>query len=239
MIRAIIVDDEQQSRNTLKKLITKFTANVHIIDEAYNVVSAVEVIREKKPELVFLDISMPDGNGFDALDICSNTDFEVVFTTAYSEYAIKAIRHNAMDYLLKPININELNSAVAKAVKRIQVKRELDDTENADTKMLAVPTIHGYKFIEKEDILYLNAKGAYTEIYLKDGSVYTCSQNLKHYESILPKGLFFRSHNSYLINISQVKYYNKGDGSYITMVDNTCVVLSRRKIRDFLKRFYI
>ncbi len=240
MIKTLIIDDESQSRNTLKKLLTRFTNNITIVGDAYDVASGIEAIKKKKPELVFLDISMPDGTGFDTLNGCKNEQFEAIFTTAYSEYAIKAIRANALDYLLKPISISDLKAATVKAYEKIKKNSSNKYIDNhSELNKIAVATINGHKFIEKESIIYLHAKGAYTEICCVNNVVHTCSHNLKYYESLLSSKQFFRIHNSYMINISHVLSFNKGDGSYIVMIDNSCVPISRRKKKDFLNRFHI
>lgn len=235
MIKTLIVDDESQSRNTLRKLIARHTKDINVVSEANNVVSAVEKIKKEKPELIFLDISMPDGSGFDAIEKCIDQQFEVIFTTAYNEYAIKAIRHNAIDYLLKPISISELRAATERVCNKIM---SATNTDMHVSNMLNVSTVNGHKFIDIACVLYLSAKGAYTEIYCEDGSVYTCSHNLKHYEAILPPKYFFRSHNSYLINLSFVKYLSKGDTGHIVMADNSNVLLARRKKKEFLSKFF-
>lgn len=242
MIRSLIIDDELQSRKTLRKLINRFTTNVDIVGEAYDVTSGVNAIKSTKAQLVFLDISMPDGSGFDALKKCDNENFEVIFTTAYEEYAINALRSNAIDYLLKPINIQELKCATEKAFEAISSKANADkniDSKHYITKNIGIATISGHEFIERDDIIYIGAKGGYSEINCINGKKFLSSRNLRYYENILPKAEFFRSHHSYIVNLSHIKYFNKSDGGYIIMTDDTFALLSRRKKKLFFEKLSI
>ncbi|MEZ5018456.1 MAG: LytTR family DNA-binding domain-containing protein [Flavipsychrobacter sp.] len=245
MIKTVIVDDEPKSRKTLKTLLSRHTNNIDVLSEANNVANGIAIINKLKPQLVFLDISMPDGNGFDLLENCSHS-FEIIFTTAYTEYVISALRAKAADYLLKPINIDELQKAV-KVVEENIIDREKITTKytllqrdlKTQTNKIAIATVNGHEFIDKENILFLEAKGSYTQIMCIDERKIISSKSLKQFEEALSSNLFFRTHNSYIVNLSHVKYFNQGDGFYIKMSNNSCIALARRKRKDFLALFSI
>lgn len=242
MVRAIIIDDELQSRKTLKALINRYTDDIDIVCDADSVANGVAAIKEANPQLVFLDISMPDGDGFDVLDKCNYENFEVIFTTAYDEYTIKALRVQAVDYLLKPINISELQNAVNSAVNKIM--HNLQYVNNVDNnsvlllqKKIAIPAAKGVSFIDLNDIIYLAANGSYTNIVCVNDINILSSKPMKEYENILPSKIYFRTHHSYIVNLNYVKQFHREDGNYILMDNNFEVALSRRKKQDFFALF--
>lgn len=247
MIKAIIVDDELKSREILSALLTKYCEGVKIECMTDNVSSAVELIETHQPDLVFLDIAMPDGTGFNVLDQLENADPEIIFTTAYNEYALQAIKANAVDYVLKPISIQDLQTAVQKATERILDNRNLEAARvllkknrfaNSNPGKIAIPDSDGLKFIDTDDIIYLEAKGTYTEFYCTGGSKYLSSKPLKEYELILPPDQFFRAHHSYIINLKLIQNYHKGNGGYVTMAEGSVIDISKRKKRRFLEIFH-
>lgn len=247
MIKAIVVDDELKSREILSALITKYCEGIKIEAEAHNVATAVGMINEHQPDLVFLDIAMPDGTGFDVLNLLEEADPEVIFTTAYNEYALQAIKADAIDYILKPINIFELQTAVQRATKRILDKRNLDAANallkhnrfaNTNPGKIAIPENDGLRFIDTEQIIYLEAKGTYTEFFCTGGYKYLSSKPLKEYEIILPPNQFFRAHHSYIIHLKYIQNYHKGNGGYVTMAEGSVIDISKRKKRRFLEIFH-
>ncbi len=247
MIKAIIVDDELKSREILSALVAKYCEGVKVEAEAHSVATAVSVIEEHQPDLVFLDIAMPDGTGFDVLNMLEDADPEIIFTTAYNEYALQAIKADAIDYILKPINIPELQTAVQKATERILDKRNLDtarallkSNRHAFTNpgKIAIPDNEGLRFIDMEHIIYLEAKGTYTELFCKGGTKYLSSKPLKEYENILPPDQFFRAHHSYIIHLKYIQNYHKGNGGYVTMAEGSVIDISKRKKRRFLEIFH-
>ncbi len=248
MLRSVIIDDEKKSRNTLSTLIERYSEGITVCAEAANVAHGIKVINEVKPKLVFLDISMPDGTGFDLLDNFKEKDFELIFTTAYNEYAIKAIKVQAIDYILKPINISELQNAINKVREKIIATAAVQsntlqqiNTGNTEYKRqdkIAVTVNGGLEFLMLTDIVHLVAKGAYTSIYCRDNKVILSSHSLKEYEELLPCDCFYRTHHSHIVNLSHIKYFHRGDGGYIIMTDNTEVALSRRRKKDFLSLFH-
>ncbi|MBZ0098026.1 MAG: LytTR family DNA-binding domain-containing protein [Taibaiella sp.] len=247
MIKAIIIDDELKSRNILSALVSKYCEGVRIEAEAHNVASAVQVINQYIPDLIFLDIAMPDGTGFDVLDSIEDDAPEVIFTTAYNEYALQAIKANATDYILKPVNIFELQTAVQKASDRIIEKRNIETamallknnrTGNTNPGKIAIPDNDGLRFIDTDHIIYLEARGTYTEFFCTGGNKLLSSKPLKEYESILPQDQFFRAHHSYIINLRFIQNYHKGNGGYVTMAEGSVIDISKRKKRRFLEIFH-
>ena len=243
MINAIIIDDEAKGSLAWRDKLLAYCPQIKIIAEAANGQEALMLIQHYKPQLIFLDIEMPRMNGFEMLNELEEKNFHIIFTTAYDQYAIKAIKYAAFDYLLKPIDIEELKTAVEK----------LSNTENKETKKqvellqqnmlhpkkqlhkLAIPTLEGLMFYEISDIVHLEANSNYTYIHLSNKTKITASKTLKEFEELLPDDIFFRTHHSHLINLNYIKRYIKGDGGQIELQNGTYVDVSRRKKEDFLK----
>lgn len=243
MIRAIIVDDEPKNRKVLRSLLEKFCPQVTVEQEAGSAQEALEVIALSKPDLLFLDIEMPYGNGFDLLDQLMPVDFEIIFITAFDEYTLKAFKYSALDYLLKPVNIEELQSAVERASKKIHLKSINQQLANllqnmapnkAAVSKIAVPTNDSYVFLALRDILRLEARGNYTCIYTNDGGKHISSRNIKQYDELLPEKQFFRIHNSHIINLEHVKKYRRGRGGEVEMADGALLEVATRRKDAFL-----
>jgi two-component system LytT family response regulator len=243
MIRAVIVDDEEKGRLTLKNVIEKNCQNIQILDLCDSVLAATESIEKHNPDLVFLDIEMPFQNGFSLFEKFKNPTFDVIFITAYDHYAIKAIKYSAMDYLLKPVDADELKAAVAK-IKQKKTSLQLPDFElllsnlklKGNSAKIAVPTFEGLQMINSTDIIKCTANESYTEIVLTSGKKIMVSRILKEYEDLLSDFNFFRVHNSCLINLAHVAKYIKGDGGYVVMIDGESVEVSRRKKNELLNK---
>jgi two-component system LytT family response regulator len=243
MIRAVIVDDEEKGRLTLKNVIEKNCPNIQILDLCDSVLAATESIEKHNPDLVFLDIEMPFQNGFSLFEKFKNPTFDVIFITAYDHYAIKAIKYSAMDYLLKPVDADELKAAVAK-IKQKKTSLQLPDFElllsnlklKGNSAKIAVPTFEGLQMINSADIIKCTANESYTEIVLTSGKKIMVSRILKEYEDLLSDFNFFRVHNSCLINLAHVAKYIKGDGGYVVMIDGESVEVSRRKKNELLNK---
>lgn len=244
MITCILVDDELKSRESLKILIEDFCENIEVKALCQNVAEAMDAIRVYKPDVVFLDIQLQRETGFDLLTKLDNINFEVIFTTAYSEYAIKAFKFSAIDYLLKPIDIDDLKRAIAKVEKRVgdslgqRIQQLMSNlkSSSAENYKLALPTTDGLIFVKVSDILYCEASSNYTEITLMDNKKYVVSRTLKEYEDLLSEYDFFRIHNSFLINLNAVKKYVRGEGGYVIMVNDKSLDVSKRKKESFLSR---
>jgi two-component system LytT family response regulator len=243
MIKAIIVDDEAKSRITLKDLVDRHCPSVEVVELCSSVATALQAIEKHSPNLVFLDIEMPNGSGFSLLEKFSAPSFAVIFTTAYDHYAIRAIKFSAMDYLLKPVDVEELKQAVSK------LENKADDADDKLRKVelllsnlksrsarIAVPTFEGLQMISAENIIRCVANESYTEITLAGGKKIMVSRLLKDYEDLLGEYNFFRIHNSCLINLIHVVKYIKGEGGYVVMSDNETCEVSRRKKNELLSR---
>jgi two-component system LytT family response regulator len=245
MLKAIVVDDEHKSCENLKILLEDFCTNIKVVQMAHSVADAIIAIQEHQPDVVFLDIQMQKETGFDLLKKISNIDFEVIFTTAYSEYAIDAIRFSAIDYLLKPIDIGELKAAVDKLSKKSSnklISQKVDilmqnfKSENAENYRLAISDSDGITFVNINEIIYCEGSSNYTNFYLQNGKKHIVPKTLKEYEELLSNYNFFRIHNSYLINLKEVKKYFRGDGGYVEMSNTDKLDVSKRKKEFFLKK---
>lgn len=246
MIKAIIVDDEPRNIRILKNLLEEFCPEVIISGEAESAEAAITVIRTVQPDLVLLDIEMPFGNAFDLLNKLMPVNFQVIFVTAFDNYALKAFRYYALDYLLKPVDIEELKAAVKKAVERVKEKnmsktldvfiQTMKPAKNVLQK-IGLPTNDGLVFANIENIVRCEASGSYTIIYLQDKQKFIVSKSLKEYEDLLPEDNFCRIHHSHIVNLAYVKKYFKGRGGYIEMNDNTTIEVATRKRDEFLAKF--
>ena len=246
MLKAIIVDDEPKARENLQLLLHDFVKGVEVVALCQNIAEAVSAVEKFSPEVVFLDIQLQRETGFDLLTKLKEINFEVIFTTAYTEYAIKAFKFSAIDYLLKPIDIEELQKAVAKVEKRMsnsmtnrltQLVQNLRQGSTENYK-IALPTMEGLVFVNVKDILYCEASSNYTQIFTNEEK-YLVSKTLKEYDELLSDHNFFRIHNSYLININSIKKYVKGDGGYVVLNNNTSLDVSKRKKEAFLNKIGI
>lgn len=246
-MRTIIVDDEKLSRSVLKLLLEKHCPAVNIVAVCADGISALEAIEKYQPDLLFLDVEMPGLNGFEVLRACKDASFSVIVTTSYDHYALDAIRHNALDYLLKPIIREDLIDAVDKAMRRQRQKGP--SVENNDSLMeflhqhlypgerLALPSPEGLRMLLVKDILYCVAEGENTSIHLINalGPSLVC-RSLKEVEGLLKNKGFFRVHHSYLINLNHMERYIKGDGGDIIMSDGSCIPVSRQRKQEFMER---
>jgi two-component system, LytTR family, response regulator len=244
MIKTIIIDDEHNASEFLEKMLKKYFPNkFHICKTCDNVDDAVKQIEEHQPDLVFLDIQMPNKNGFALFKEIKDINFEVIFTTAHSEYAIEAIKRSALDYLLKPINYIDLLGAInrfeQKNIKEKQEKRLDILIENIDSgdiahRKIAIATESGFEFVKFNTIIYLEAQSNYTKFYLTNNSSITTSKTLKHFEEFLPSELFFRIHKSYLVNMNFIKRFTKGDEQNIELITGQKLPIAIRKKDEFI-----
>ena len=246
MLKAVIVDDEPKARENLQILLHDFVEGVEVVGLCGNIAEAIDAVRLHSPDVVFLDIQLQRETGFDLLTKLKEINFEVIFTTAYTEYAIKAFKFSAIDYLLKPIDIEELKKAVARVEKRVsnnitgrltQLVQNLKQGSSENYK-IALPTLDGLVFVKISDILYCEASSNYTQIFTAEGK-YLVSKTLKEYDDLLSDHNFFRIHNSYLININSIKKYVKGEGGYVVLNNDTSLDVSKRKKEAFLNKIGI
>jgi len=244
MIKAIVVDDEKRSRETIKGLLDRFCKNVKVIGEADGYQTGLDLINNNKPDMVFLDIQMPDGTGFRILEELDRIKFEVIFTTAFDQYAIKAIKYSALDYLLKPIDSEEL----VRAVKKVELKKAgsqinkninvlLDNikTPESDNQKIILSTSDKIHVIEISKIVRCESDNYYTIFFLNDGIKILVSKTLKENEELLSEHNFIRPHKSHLINVRYIKSFVRSDGGYILMEDGSEIPVSRRKREKILE----
>lgn len=245
-LNILIVDDEQDSRDTLENYLVKYCDNVTIIDKCENIADAKKVIEKQSLDIVFLDVEMPFGNGFDLLDSLKETNFEVIFVTAFSHYAIKALNLSASYYLLKPVDIDELVDAVEKVRKNLEsndiqlhTKVLIDNLSqvNKQNQKVILPLIDGFEVARVEEILYCKAEDNFTRFFLKDGKEMLICRTLKHYSEALQECGFCRIHRSYLINLDYVSKYNKGKGGFVTLSNGTELEVSASRKNGFLEAF--
>jgi two-component system LytT family response regulator len=206
----------------------------------------IREIEALKPDIVFLDVEMPRMNGFIMLQRLTNRDFELIFTTAFDQYAIEAIRASALDYLVKPVEVEELTAAVDRAMRKRQQPAGAVRIEtllhnllpgNASVKRIAIPSLEGYQFVDTDHILYLEAFSNYTLLFLQGNQKITVSRTLKDFEDLLPPDVFIRIHHSHIINKNQVSKYIKGEGGQVVMNNGKVLDVARRKKDDFLRAF--
>ena len=245
MLRVIIVEDELRAREFLRDLLVAECPQVQIAGIASNVTEAVTLINSLSPDLVFMDIELQTGTGFDVLEKIDATGMAVIFTTAYDHYAIKAIKFSAVDYLLKPIEIEELKSAVAKVAARLKtpgpqeaLQMLLKNLQNghAGEQSITLPTSDGLEFIPLRQIIRIEASGSYTHFFLQEKKKIMVSRHLKEYELMLDEHGFFRIHNSHIVNLAEVKRLIKTDGGYAVMNDGSEIGISPKKKDEFMRR---
>jgi two-component system, LytTR family, response regulator len=247
MLKSIIVDDEFKSRESLKALVEKFCKDIQVSAVCQNSDEAIRAINALKPDVLFLDIQLQRETGFDILQKLDKIDFEIIFTTAFSEFAVKAFKFSAVDYLLKPVDIEDLRKAIEKARKRVlgnisERMTQLAQTMKGNTfkhSRLAVPSSDGLVFVSVDGILYCEASGNYTNIHMADGRKFVVSRTLKEYEEMLEDLDFFRIHNSYLINLNLIKKYIRGEGGQVVMTNDQALDVSKAKKKSFMDKIKI
>jgi two-component system LytT family response regulator len=242
-LRTIVVDDEHNAVDFIISIIGEYCDDLEVVGKAHNMIEGIERIVKEKPDLVLLDVEMPNGTGFDLLSNFPEKDFDVVFITAFNHYAIKAIRFSAVDYILKPINISEFVEAINRVVKKrseIFVKNDekfrvlMENLKTPAPSRLAIPTFEGMEYLNPREIIRIEADRSYSWFYLTGDRKILVSKNLKEFQDLLSDRYFFRSHNSFLINLKYVKKYVKKDGGYIEMTDGSQVPVSRNRKDIFL-----
>lgn len=244
MITAIIVDDEPDCSEILATLLERYCPQVKVLEICYNGEKGLKAIRDEKPQLVFLDIEMPQMNGFELLEKLQPINFKLIFTTSYDQYAIKAIKFSALDYLLKPIDREELQQAVKKAIEALQVPipqqfevllQKIKSSASPNQK-IALPTLEGLQLVSVDEIISCESDRNYTYIYMKSKVKLTISRSLKEIEEMLEDYSFLRVHHSYIVNLNEISKYIRGEGGYLIMSDGSNVDVSRSRKETLIQR---
>lgn len=245
MINCIIIDDEAKNIKLLQQMLETHCKQVNVIATEQKAKNGLQLITELQPQLVFLDIEMPHLNGFDLLKQLEPVNFEVIFVTAYSHYAIEAFEHHATGYITKPVNTEKLIAAVAAASKKIEEKKinknlfsliELNSRQSASDK-IPLSTTNGLVFVKLSDIMYCESSGNYTNFYLCDDKKILVSRQLGEYEKLLPETNFIRIHDKYIIQLNYIKEYKKGSGGEVILENGKELPVASRRKEEFLSRF--
>lgn len=245
MITCIIIDDETKCVHTLELIIQRHCPELQLLASCDSAESGLEAIRTHRPQVVFLDIEMPKMNGFDMLDKVGKIDFHVVFTTAYSQFAIKAFQYSALNYLLKPIDPDDLIDTVSRIQnlqrppQQEQIDILLETLRRPEPKMqrIALSTHDGLIFVQTTDIMYCQSENNYTWVYLTKGGKHLLAKTLKEFEETLPALDFYRIHNSYLVNLNEIQRFVREDGGYVMMNNGTQITIARARREQFFSLF--
>jgi len=242
-LRTVVIDDEVDAVDFISSIIGEYCPGLEVAGRAHDVGQGVSIIKEINPDLVFLDVEMPQGTGFDLLSYFPEKEFDVVFITAFNHYAIKAIKFSAVDYILKPINITEFIEAVNKVIQKRtnnsqhgqdNLKILMENLRSSHPSRLAIPTADGMEYLNPRDIIRIEADRSYSWFFLAGDRKILVSKHMKEFQDLLNDRYFFRSHNSHLINLRFVKKFVRRDGGYIEMTDGSQVPVSRNKKDLFL-----
>ncbi|RBL89895.1 LytR/AlgR family response regulator transcription factor [Chitinophaga flava] len=242
-ITTVIIEDDEKNMHVICDLIRQFAPDLEVVGTASHISESIELIENRAPQLVFMDIQIADGTGFDVLRKLSAKNFELVFITAYDNYALKAFKFAAIDYLLKPVGLNEFREAVDRARTRINEKTRHQhvDTllhnlaqQSSQDRKISVATVNGFEFLDLKDIIWCHSEGSYTTFHLANNMKVTSSRGLGFYENLLGANNFCRIHQSTIINLRFIKSYIKGKNGYVTMTNGVKLEISQRRKNDFL-----
>ncbi|MEO0900041.1 MAG: LytTR family DNA-binding domain-containing protein [Bacteroidota bacterium] len=241
-LKAVIIEDEEKSRIGLQNLVEDYCHDIQVMATAEDVPKGVKAIVKHKPDVIFLDIEMPQHNGFELFEFFTEPDFEVIFTTAYDQFAVKAFKMSAVDYLLKPIDLGELRAAIEKAREKRINQHSLehlallkDNMSDSRSDRVALPTQEGYLFVSLHDIVRMEADGNYTKFHLGNEKQILVSKTMKEFEKLFQGNNFFRAHRSHLVNLEWVSKYTRAKAPTLTMKDGTEITLSPSKREAFLQ----
>lgn len=245
MIRAILIDDEQRALNVLENLLNKANTPIEIVACCKNLESGVEQIKLLKPDVVFLDVQMPNYAGYEIVNFFDKIDFEIIFVTAYDRYALKAFAINAIDYLVKPVDRFILSKTLVRLSNRLSQKRIfvdyhnlLEDLKTKKHTKIVIPELGDRKVIDLRDIIAFEADGSYTKIHLQNKPVIFASKNLKYFEEVLPEdNVFYRSHRAWIVNLEYIEFLNKNELSITLANEQLKAKISRNRLNDFEKTF--
>jgi two-component system, LytTR family, response regulator len=244
MLRSIIIDDEPQNAAILKNDLAQYCPSVEVVSVCYSAKEGIMAIKKEKPDLIFLDIEMPWMNGFEMLEVLGEIYFSVIFTTAHDQFAAKAFRISAVDYLLKPIDAGDLKEAVRKAQQKVEQQQGHANIENllrnfkqpSSQQKIALPYRDGYEFVEVTHIIYCQAEGAYTKVFLDNKKYIVVSKTLGDIEELLPTDLFQRIHHSTVVNVDYVTHFVRSDGGYVKLQTGENLIVSKSKKEAVMER---
>lgn len=243
MMKIVLIEDNPAARRNFLDLMDHYCSDIQFVGEAENVAKGIELIQNRQPDLVFLDIEMPDGTGFDVLQNLPEINFQVIFASSHEKYALKAIKFSALDYILKPIDPEELVQAIEKAKsevtyhktsKKVQTLIHNINDQQQNLTRLVLKDKYGIQIVAVRDIIHLEANGSYTKFFIYEQGTLMVSKGLKEYENILSSTQFFRCHQSHLINLDYLLRYDKRDGDYLILKDKSKVPLATRKKEKLL-----
>ncbi len=244
-LRTVIVDDEHDAVEFIASIIGEYCPSLEVVGKAHNVFQGISEIEARKPDLLFLDVEMPNGTGFDLLAQFPEKSFDVIFITAFNHYAIKAIKFSAVDYILKPININEFIEAVERASKKRQERHShsnenlkvlMENIRTAAPTRLAIPVSDGMEYLNPKDIIRIEADRSYSWFFVTGNRKMLVSKHLKEFQELLGDRYFFRPHNSHLVNLKYVRKFLRKEGGYIEMSDGAVIPVSRNRKDLFLSQ---
>jgi len=231
--KTIIIDDEENSRSNTKNMLANYCPEIEVIAEAGSGIEGKRLIQDLKPQVVFCDINMPGMSGLEMIESLVHKDFCLIFLTAYSEHGINAVKAGAIDYLMKPLILSELQGAVKKVIQFYEQKGGAQGQTPNDKNLVLINHSKGFTLIDYKDIVWLEASDNYTNLYLNTGKKIVASKTLKEFEAILPTNVFFRIHRSSLINVDYIKEYSNAEGGTIIMSDGTNIQVSKARSQEF------
>jgi two-component system LytT family response regulator len=243
MLKAVIIDDEPDCVQLMALQLNEHCPQVHILTQTTSPEKGLQAIQDLEPDIVFLDVEMPRMNGFTLLEKLDDISFSLIFVTAYNEFALKAFRFSALDYLLKPVNSTQLCEAVRKAEKRHRIdQRQLDMLrhqfrDGQFPSKIAVPFQSGVVFVELKELVYCEADSNYTKLFLSNGKTYLLSKTLREVQGVLEERNFLRVHRQFLINLDHIKMYHKGDGSYLVMTGDISIPVAKNQKDRLVQKF--
>jgi len=244
-IKAYIVDDEENARLNLEYLIKEYCPQIEVVASAASGKEALALLAQDDPDVLFLDIKMPDMDGFEVLENLEERDFSLVFTTAHNDFALKAIKERALDYLEKPVSIDDLEACAERLTEEHLKRKDNSGVEQAlfnaanykDLDKLSIPTRDGFAVVKSSDIIHLEASDSYTKIFLSGGRKYLSSKNIRVFEQSLDPKVFFRTHKSHIVNVAfHLEGFARTDGNVALMSDGSRVPISRRRLSEFMSR---
>lgn len=244
MLKAVVIEDEPKTREAITNIINRLCDDIEVVATGYDLKTGIDAIYNGRPDILLIDVELADGNSFDILRHIFNIDFQIIFVTAHEGYALKAIKFNAFDYILKPFSVEELTSVLAKAAKEVHKKKTavyleslLHSIDERENKRIVLKTADEIYLVHISDIIHCEADSSYTHFYLKDGSQLTVSNHLKEYDELLRDYHFFRVHHSHLVNLNEVRQFHRSGNAYVLMSDGKKIPVSSRKKERLLEKF--